>query len=336
MTTRWARSLVTDTSRRHLALQTAGGWPYDLATRRRSRPWVTGLDAGASSDSELGSALDSSWREWISSLVNTLRRCHSTVRGLRKSRAPISGFDSPSRASCAMCRSCGSQIVTRLDRPLAHVLARRQQLPARALGERLHPHRRELVVRGAELGARVDSAMLAAQPLAVEEMRCARDRARSSCGGAARSPPGRGPRRPGPRSAAHATGFDAERPVGPAGRVISVSRSTASARTSAASVRAAASTSSTSDHTAATCRAAWSWLPPPPRARPRQAPEAVVEHRGRPVRRCARCPAARSAARSPLDEGARPRPRGRAMREDQRAVRCERTPIASVMALPPR
>ncbi len=43
---------------------------------------------------------------WMPSLVNTLRRCHSTVRGLRNSRAPISGFDSPSRASRAICRSC--------------------------------------------------------------------------------------------------------------------------------------------------------------------------------------------------------------------------------------
>ena len=50
----------------------------------------------------LGSAFASSRRERIPSLVNTWRRCHSTVRGLRKSRAPISGFDSPSRASSAI------------------------------------------------------------------------------------------------------------------------------------------------------------------------------------------------------------------------------------------
>jgi hypothetical protein len=41
----------------------------------------------------------------MSSLVNTLRRCHSTVCGLRKSRAAISGFGNPSRASRAICRS---------------------------------------------------------------------------------------------------------------------------------------------------------------------------------------------------------------------------------------
>jgi hypothetical protein len=58
--------------------------------------------AGTSSEPELGSATASSRREWMSSLVNTLRRCHSTVRGLRKSCAAISGFESPSRASRAI------------------------------------------------------------------------------------------------------------------------------------------------------------------------------------------------------------------------------------------
>jgi hypothetical protein len=45
-------------------------------------------------------------RELIESLVKTLRRCHSTVRGLRNSRAPISGFVMPSRTVSAICRSC--------------------------------------------------------------------------------------------------------------------------------------------------------------------------------------------------------------------------------------
>ena len=39
------------------------------------------------------------------SLLNTLRRCHSTVRGLMNSWVLISGLDSPSRASLAMCAS---------------------------------------------------------------------------------------------------------------------------------------------------------------------------------------------------------------------------------------
>jgi hypothetical protein len=44
-------------------------------------------------------------REVMPSLVNTLRRCHSTVRGLRNSWAPISGLVRPSRASRAISSS---------------------------------------------------------------------------------------------------------------------------------------------------------------------------------------------------------------------------------------
>jgi hypothetical protein len=54
-----------------------------------------------------GSAERSSRRELIPSFPNTLRRCHSTVRGLRNSWAPISGFVCPSAARCAICASCG-------------------------------------------------------------------------------------------------------------------------------------------------------------------------------------------------------------------------------------
>ena len=84
---------------------------------------------------------------------------------------PISGFDSPSRASRAICRSCAVSSSRVSGGPLAHRLTRRQQLLARAFGECLHADRCELVVGGAELGARVGPAMLAAQPFAVEQMR---------------------------------------------------------------------------------------------------------------------------------------------------------------------
>ena len=40
------------------------------------------------------------------SLVNTLLRWYLAVRGLMNSRAPISGLDSPSRASRATWASC--------------------------------------------------------------------------------------------------------------------------------------------------------------------------------------------------------------------------------------
>jgi hypothetical protein len=53
------------------------------------------------------SAERSSLRELIPSLPNTLPRCHSTVRGLRKSWAPISGFVCPPAATRATCASCG-------------------------------------------------------------------------------------------------------------------------------------------------------------------------------------------------------------------------------------
>jgi hypothetical protein len=40
-------------------------------------------------------------------LLKTLYRWYSTVRGLRKSRLAIWGFESPSLASRAICVSCG-------------------------------------------------------------------------------------------------------------------------------------------------------------------------------------------------------------------------------------
>ena len=48
----------------------------------------------------------SSVREVIPNLANTLWRWYSTVRGLTKSRAPISGFERPSRAKRAIWVSC--------------------------------------------------------------------------------------------------------------------------------------------------------------------------------------------------------------------------------------
>ena len=185
------------------------------------------LQAAVGCESESGRAVASSRREWIPSLANTLRRCHSTVRGLRKSRAPISGFESPSRASCAICRSCAVSSSRVSTRPLAHLLARRQQLAPGALGERLHADRGELVVGGAELRARVDPPVLAAQPLAVEQVRAGELRAQPRAA------------QPLDRLAVQALGAlalaqqraragpDAERPVGAATAVASAMRSRA-------------------------------------------------------------------------------------------------------------
>src|SRR5690349_6347497 len=65
----------------------------------------------------------------------------------------------------------GGEHVARLNRPLAHLLPRREQLTPGPLAEALHPDRHELVVGGTELDPRVDPAMLAAQPFPVEQMR---------------------------------------------------------------------------------------------------------------------------------------------------------------------
>ena len=102
--------------------------------------------------------------------ANTLRRCHSTVRGLRNSRAPISGLDSPSRASCAIWRSCAvssSRVSTVRLRTFSPVAS--SSLRARSAKASM-PIVANMVVRGAQLRARVDAAILAAQPLAVEQV----------------------------------------------------------------------------------------------------------------------------------------------------------------------
>ena len=147
--------------------------PPRIARRTCSRPRRTASrdQVWTSSDPELASALASSLRERIPSFPKTLPRWYWTVRRDRNSRAPISGLLSPSRASSAICRSCAVSSSRVFAVPLAHFLAGRRQLDAGPLGERLHPDRRELVVGRAELCARVDATALAAQPLAVEQVR---------------------------------------------------------------------------------------------------------------------------------------------------------------------
>src|SRR5262249_13564056 len=68
--------------------------------RARRNPWFYEEELTASAK-----ATRSSLREPMSSFWKTWRRCHSTVRGLRKSSAPISGFVRPSRARAAICAS---------------------------------------------------------------------------------------------------------------------------------------------------------------------------------------------------------------------------------------
>jgi len=59
------------------------------------------------------------------------------------------------------------ELVARLDAAFAHRLARGDQLPACALGERLYADRDEHFVGCPQLSARVDTPTLAAQPLTV-------------------------------------------------------------------------------------------------------------------------------------------------------------------------
>ena len=109
----------------------------------------------------------------IPSLPNTLRRCHSTVRGLRNSWAPISGFVCPVAASLAIWSSCGvrSSIVSTLRLRTVSPVASSSRRARSAKASM--PASIEDRVRGTELLAGVDAAALAPQPLAVDELRAA-------------------------------------------------------------------------------------------------------------------------------------------------------------------
>src|SRR5262249_60606810 len=63
------------------------------------------------------------------------------------------------------------QLIAGLGTALAHLLARGDELPAGPLGVRRVAHSVEHDMREAELLAGIDAAVLAAQPLAVDEMR---------------------------------------------------------------------------------------------------------------------------------------------------------------------
>ena len=71
-----------------------------VSTRARE-PASSYAEMAASS----GSAPRSAKRELMPSFRKILRMCHSTVRGLRNSRAPIAGFDNPLLASVATSSS---------------------------------------------------------------------------------------------------------------------------------------------------------------------------------------------------------------------------------------
>ncbi len=117
-----------------------------------------------------GSTRPSSPRELISSFVNTFLRWYWTVRGLMNSRAPISGWRAHRKPSARFGVRAG-ELIHRRDGALASALAGRQKLALSALRERLHANPVEHLMGAAQLLARVEAPVLAAQPFAVEQTR---------------------------------------------------------------------------------------------------------------------------------------------------------------------
>jgi hypothetical protein len=101
-------------------------------------------------------------RELMLSLANTLWRWYSTVRGLMNSRPPISALESQFRAKRAIWASWAVRAPAGVGAGSDDGPANRPQLACRALGERLEAHRRQHLVRGAEMVARVLSPLPAA------------------------------------------------------------------------------------------------------------------------------------------------------------------------------
>jgi hypothetical protein len=98
--TRTETAACSKRSRRDL--QDASGRESRSITRQELAERIYGSDAVCSGSD---SALRSSRRELTPILANTLPRCHSTVRALMNSWAPISGLVCPSRASRAISAS---------------------------------------------------------------------------------------------------------------------------------------------------------------------------------------------------------------------------------------
>lgn len=105
------------------------------------------------------------------SFPNTLRMYHSTVRGLRKNSAPISLFVGPSPGAPGDLQLLWGQVGGHLHPALAYGLADGQQLATGTFGEPVQPHRTQHFVGAMELLASIDAAVLAAEPLIVEQMR---------------------------------------------------------------------------------------------------------------------------------------------------------------------
>src|SRR5262245_10561401 len=111
---------------------------------------------------ELAPRPDAELREDVAQVPLDRARADEQLRADLGVRAPVT-------RQTGDLRLLGGQVVAGLHGALAHRLAGGQQLAAGALGEALGPHRREHLVRRAQLLARVHPPLLAAQPLAVEQ-----------------------------------------------------------------------------------------------------------------------------------------------------------------------
>ena len=92
------------------------------------------------------------------------------MRGLMNSWAAISWFGCPSRASRAIWASWDGELGEGLDGALADGLPGRHKLAAGTLGEAVGADAAEHLVGRAQRFARVQAAVLAAQPFTVKEV----------------------------------------------------------------------------------------------------------------------------------------------------------------------
>src|SRR4051794_26897255 len=132
-------------------------------------PLQRGTQAGKSRDSDprgasqLPAGTDAELGEHVAQMPLDRPGAQEELRPDLRVRQPIGG----KQRDLPLLRG---QIVATLDGPPPHLLAGGLKLLARALGERLHADRGQHLVGSAQLVARVDPAVLAAQPLPVEQM----------------------------------------------------------------------------------------------------------------------------------------------------------------------
>ena len=186
-------------------------------------------------------------------------------------------------------------------------------------------------MRGAELLARVDAAVLAPQPLAVHEHARGRAPRGRGCGRAARSPRGRAPRRRPLAEQRARAGVDPSAQSVPLASAISASRSSGPAARSACRCGRRPRRGRQQHHTA--CRAVRSSAARSAAASGLVvAAEAVVEHRVPQSVAASQRPFPRGASPAGASISARPRPPGRASPPARSPRRPRWLPVASTTA----